>query len=97
MTDWLELASLVLLIALVLGLVRIWRGPTLGDRMLAAQLFGSTGVGFLLLQAELSEQPALRDVALVLALLAIMTSVAFVARARPAKTRPVKKRQRDVD
>jgi len=35
--------------------------------------------------AELMAQPALRDVALVLALLAVMATVAFVARAQPPR------------
>jgi multicomponent Na+:H+ antiporter subunit F len=79
--NWLlELVALLLLVTLVLGLIRIWRGPTVADRMLAAQLFGTTGVGLLLVLAELQRMPALRDVALVLALLAVMAVLAFVAR-----------------
>ena len=80
MTWLLELVALLLLVTLVLGLIRIWRGPTVADRMLAAQLFGTTGVGLLLVLAELQRMPALRDVALVLALLAVMAVLAFVAR-----------------
>jgi multicomponent Na+:H+ antiporter subunit F len=76
----LETVALLLLVTLVLGLIRIWRGPTVADRMLAAQLFGTTGVGLLLVLAELQQMPALRDVALVLALLAVMAVLAFVAR-----------------
>jgi multicomponent Na+:H+ antiporter subunit F len=49
--------------------------------MLAAQLFGTTGVAILLLLADAMGIPALRDVALVFALLAAMASVAFVKRA----------------
>lgn len=80
MTWLLEVVALLLLVTLVLGLIRIWRGPTVADRMLAAQLFGTTGVGLLLVLAELQQMPALRDVALVLALLAVMAVLAFVAR-----------------
>lgn len=83
LTLGLWLTGLLLLLSLALGVVRIWRGPTLADRMLAAQLFGTTGIGLLLILAELMAVPALRDVALTLALLAIMASVAFVARAQP--------------
>jgi multicomponent Na+:H+ antiporter subunit F len=85
MTWMLGFSSLVLLLALVMGVWRVWRGPTLADRMLAAQLFSTTGVAWLLLMAELMAQPALRDVALVLALLAVMATVAFVARAQPPR------------
>lgn len=86
LTLGLWLTSFLLLSALLLGVVRVWRGPTLADRMLAAQLFGTTGVGLLLIQAELMALPGLRDVALVLALLAIMASVAFVARTQASAT-----------
>ena len=72
--------ALFLLVNLVAGLGRVWRGPTLADRMLAAQLFGTTGVAMLSLLATASDAPALRDVALVLALLAAMATVVFVRR-----------------
>ena len=74
--------AFVLLVTIVLGLVRILRGPSRVDRMLAAQLFGTTGVAVLLLLAQGLGQPALRDVALVFALLAAVTAVAFVRRVR---------------
>jgi multicomponent Na+:H+ antiporter subunit F len=68
----------VLLLALLAGLVRIARGPTRGDRMLAAQLLGTTGVALLLMLAETLEDAALRDVALVFAVLAVVNSAVFV-------------------
>jgi multicomponent Na+:H+ antiporter subunit F len=73
--------SLFLLLNLVAGLVRVLRGPTLADRVLTAQLFGSTGVAILLILAEELDTPALRNVALVLALLAAVVVVAFVRHA----------------
>ena len=51
--------------------------------MLAVQLFGTTAVATLLLLAQTSGNAALRDVALVFALLASVTAVAFVRRAWP--------------
>lgn len=81
MNGVLEAISVVLLASLALGLVRIWRGPRLADRMLAAQLFGTTGVALLLVLAQAQPLAALRDVALVLALLAVLAVLAFVARA----------------
>lgn len=80
MSLWLEGLAVLLLASLALGLIRIWHGPGFADRMLAAQLFGTTGVATLLVLAELLQLPALRDVALVLALLAILAVLAFVAR-----------------
>lgn len=55
--------------------------PTPADSMLAAQLFGTTAVAILLLLGQAFEHSALRDVALVFALLAAVTAVAFVRRA----------------
>jgi multicomponent Na+:H+ antiporter subunit F len=62
------------------GLVRVARGPTPADRMVAAQLFGTTGVAILLILSRAMDQPALADVALVFALLAVVVAVAFVKR-----------------
>ncbi|MEW6037136.1 MAG: monovalent cation/H+ antiporter complex subunit F [Pseudomonadota bacterium] len=73
--------ALFLLLNIAAGLVRVLRGPTNADRMLAAQLFGTTGVATLLLLAEAQDLPALRDVALAFALLAVLATVAFVTRA----------------
>ena len=82
----LRLAIAVLLVLTVLaGLVRVARGPTLMDRMLVAQLFGTTGVAVLLLLSVDPGRGALRDVALVLALLAPIASVAFARLAEASR------------
>lgn len=76
----LEIAATALLLTLLVGLVRVWRGPRAEDRMLAGQLFGTTGVAILLVLAAHSNTPPLRDIALVLAALAIVTVATFVGR-----------------
>lgn len=73
--------ALFLLLTLVAGLWRILRGPTPADRMLAAQLFGTTAVACVLLMAQVYDRPALHDVALVFSLLSAVTAVAFARRA----------------
>lgn len=73
--------SAFLLATVLAGLVRVVLGPTPADRMLAAQLFGTTGVAVLLLLAQALTAPPLRDVALVLALLSVLAVIAFVLRA----------------
>lgn len=73
-------AALLLLLSLGLGLVRALRGPTLADRMLSVQLLGTCGVALLLLMGHLLGQPALHDVALVLALLAVVSAAAVTRR-----------------
>jgi multicomponent Na+:H+ antiporter subunit F len=77
--------TLFLVLTLLGGLVRILRGPTRADRMLAAQLFGTTGVAILLVLSAAAESAALRDAALVFALLAAVNTIVFVqhARAKP--------------
>ncbi len=80
MSDWYLGLALFLLLNLVAGLFRILRGPTPADSMLAAQLFGTTGVAILLLLAQAMSQPTVRDVALVFALLAAVSTVAFIRR-----------------
>lgn len=71
-------AAFFLLLNIVAGLARVWRGPRQEDRIMAAQLFGTTGVAILLLLAEALDEPGLQNVALVFALLAVLATVAFV-------------------
>ena len=70
--------ALFLMLNLVAGMWRVFHGPTAADRMLAAQLFSTTAVATLLLLAQAYDNAALRDVALVFALLASVTAVTFV-------------------
>jgi multicomponent Na+:H+ antiporter subunit F len=83
MTEYFAMLAGVLLLSLLAGLVRVFRGPSDADRMVAAQLFATTGVAVLLLWSIAGGGPALLDVALVLAVLAPITAVAFVHLARP--------------
>ncbi|WP_295881580.1 monovalent cation/H+ antiporter complex subunit F [uncultured Thiohalocapsa sp.] len=76
--------AVFLLLNLAAGLWRVRHGPTAADRMLAAQLFGTTSAAILLLLAEALGLPALRDVALVLALLAVIAVIAFTASVKTA-------------
>lgn len=61
----------------VLGLVRVLRGPAEVDRIMAAQLLGTGGIAVLLLLSQAIEAAAAVDVALVLALLAAFVTAAF--------------------
>lgn len=84
MPEWttaaLWIAAAGVLATIALGLVRVERGPSNGDRMLAAQLLGTGAVAVLLLLARATNAPALLDVALVLALLASIAGAVFVRR-----------------
>jgi len=79
-TTFLALAALLLLVTLSVGLVRVLAGPTPSDRLMAAQLMGTTGIATLLILAPVIRVPALVDVALVFALLAAVAVAAFTRR-----------------
>jgi len=76
------LAAMVLTFSFALGLIRVFKGPAVEDRMMSVQLVGTTGVGLLLLMANLLDMPASIDVALVLALLAAVSVAALTRRER---------------
>jgi multicomponent Na+:H+ antiporter subunit F len=80
--------ALFLLANLLVALLVAAHGPTAADRMLVALLFGTTGVGILVLLARAGGRGALVDVALVIALLAAITGIAFARRAWHDKERP---------
>ena len=83
MTEFLIVALGCILVILAVGLVRILRGPGDADRMMAAQLIGTSGIAALLLLGTVSGVSAAVDVALILALLAAFTSIAFVKKGTP--------------
>ena len=83
MTEFFGAAAVFVLAMVALGLVRILRGPTDADRVMAAQLLGTGGIAALLLVGEATAEPAIADVALTLALLAAFAAIAFVKAAVP--------------
>ena len=78
MTSFLLANVVLLLLVLLAGLWRVIKGPTACDRMLSSQLFGTAGVAILILLAAVQKQLALLNTALVLALLAPLTLIAFL-------------------
>lgn len=73
-------ALMLVLLSVLLGLIPVVRGEGPAQRMLAAQLLGTGGVGVLVALAVLMDAPVLVDVALVFAGLAAVAVVAFVQR-----------------
>jgi multicomponent Na+:H+ antiporter subunit F len=88
MTTFLAAAAMLLLVTLCAGLVRVTRGPTRSDRLMAAQLMGTGGIALLLVLAPVLRAPALVDVALIFALLATVAAAAFTRRRTPARDEP---------
>ncbi len=88
MTEFLLAAAGAVLATVVLGMVRILRGPGDADRVMAAQLLGTGGVAALLLSGVARGRPASLDLALTLAVLAAFASIAFVKGAALGQIEP---------
>lgn len=74
--------GVLLLLCMLAGGWRIMVGPSGADRALGVQMMSTTSIALLLLTAQWQGLPALRDVALVLALLAAIVIAALVQRLR---------------
>lgn len=77
MTEAYLLVATGLLLTIAAALWRILRGPDPADRVMAAQLVGTSGIAIILLLSAADGDWAMLDVALVLALLAAVSVVAF--------------------
>lgn len=67
----------MLSVALCLTFVRLVRGPSLPDRVVALDLFAVLVVGFIAIYALDNNQPVFLDAAIVLALVSFLSSIAF--------------------
>lgn len=70
-------ALIVLVIAFATTIYRIVVGPTLADRIVALDMMALLGLGFIGTIAVLTEEYAYLDVAIGLALVAFLATVAF--------------------
>lgn len=81
MTDhinlFVEIVLGVLALAAMAGFVRLLRGPSLPDRVVAFDLLATVGVGISAVYAMAHNQPVFLDVAVVLALISFVGTVAF--------------------
>jgi multicomponent Na+:H+ antiporter subunit F len=64
-------------VALLLTFIRLARGPSLSDRIVALDLIAVIAVGLIAMVAFEAEQPIFLDAALVLALVSFLGTVAF--------------------
>jgi multicomponent Na+:H+ antiporter subunit F len=71
------IALVMLSVALLLALVRLIRGPSLPDRVVALDLMTILAAGTTAVYAIVAEQPVFLDVALVVALISFLGTVAF--------------------
>ena len=87
MTTFYLAMAIFLLANILAGLYRVYVGPRPRDRMVAAQLFGTTGVATLLLLSQALESVFIQNAALVFALLMVMAVLAFVRNISPPTDR----------
>ena len=67
----------MLVVAAVLTFIRLTKGPTLPDRVIAIDLIGVLLVCLLVLMAGLTDQQTFLDVAMVVALISFVGTVAY--------------------
>lgn len=72
-----QAVTVVLLLAMALSFVRLVRGPTLPDRVVALDMIAILTVAFLGVLTIGANQPAYLDAALTLALVAFLATTAF--------------------
>ncbi|MCB1368008.1 MAG: pH regulation protein F [Rhodobacteraceae bacterium] len=71
-------AAIAVFMAMILILVRLFAGPTLYDRVLALNLFGTHTVLFIGILGFLNERPDFLDIALLYALINFVGTIAVL-------------------
>ncbi len=67
----------ILALSVLLIFVRFVIGPSITDRVVALDLLIITGMGLIAVYSILTDQPTFLDIAMIFALLAFLSSVAF--------------------
>jgi multicomponent Na+:H+ antiporter subunit F len=78
---------LVLMVSLFLAFIRLFRGPTVPDRVVALDLIAAIVVALFAVYSVVVDQPVFIDAAIVLALIIFLGTVAF-ARYTERRGRP---------
>ena len=71
------MASVMLAVAVVLAFLRLLRGPSLPDRVVALDLMTTLGIAVVAAYAIATDQPVFIDVATVVALVSFLGTIAF--------------------
>ncbi|MCT1524229.1 cation:proton antiporter [Sphingobacterium sp. DK4209] len=67
----------ILTISVLLVFIRLFKGPTVVDRVIALDLIITIGIGIITVYSIRQEQEVLLDVAIILALIAFLGTIAF--------------------
>ena len=70
-------AATVIVLAILVAFVRVVRGPSLPDRVMALDVIGSMAVSAIVVTAILADEPVLLDAAIALAAIAFLGTLAF--------------------
>ena len=70
--------SVVILVAIAVGLIRAFRGPTLYDRVLAANMIGTLTVLMVAVLGFMTGRPEFLDIALVYVLISFVSTIAVL-------------------
>jgi multicomponent Na+:H+ antiporter subunit F len=72
-----NIVMFVLAMAAAIVFLRLWKGPSLPDRVIATDLLGTIAVGLLVVGAAASGQRAFMDAAVIIALIAFVSNIAY--------------------
>ncbi|MDX1603086.1 MAG: cation:proton antiporter [Salinimicrobium sediminis] len=67
----------VLSLSILLVFLRFFRGPSISDRVIAVDLLVTIGIGIIAIYSILTHQPTFLDIALILALIGFLATVAY--------------------
>ncbi len=67
----------VLIVAILLTFIRLVKGPNLPDRVVALDLLATIGISLIAAYAIATQEPAILDIAIVLALISFLGTIAF--------------------
>ncbi len=67
----------ILAVSLILVFIRLYKGPTVVDRVIALDLLITIGVGVITVYSISTGQPTFMDVGMILALIAFLGTIAF--------------------
>ncbi len=67
----------ILSISVLLIVIRFIKGPSIVDRVIALDLIITTGIGIISVYSIITNQPTFLDIAMILALIAFLSTVAF--------------------
>jgi multicomponent Na+:H+ antiporter subunit F len=71
------LSLTTVMLSIALAFVRVLRGPSLPDRVMALDMIGLMSVSVIVLTAIASDEPVLLDAAIALALISFLGTLAF--------------------